>query len=234
MTGRKFTLLVFAVLFTIGNAFGQSESLKTVVNNLAFYRQKKDLKYLNSAKSTVDSVIKASGDTTNLENNVYKAVVYSSIVYIDSLNKLKQPANFVEQTAAFVDRLEQNGKIYRFDVDMTDVKNCLANVYKRKAFVFVNRSDYANALPLFLRARGYAPWYKQLDAYIAYTNHKLGNLRDALKFYTNLVGDSTRAEYVETASEIYKTFGDTTAALDLVKKGRKALPNDKSLLLDEA
>src|SRR5471030_2760942 len=103
MQGRKITLPVLIVLFTASAAFCQTEALKTVVNNLAFYKQKKDLKYLSNAKTTVDSLIKASPDPNDLEKNVYKAVVYSSILYIDSLNKLNQPATFFSQTTQLVD-----------------------------------------------------------------------------------------------------------------------------------
>lgn len=234
MQGRKILLPVLIVLFTTSAAFCQTEVLKTVVNNLAFYKQKKDLKYLSSAKTTVDSLIKAGPDSLDVEKNVYRAVVYSSILYIDTLNKLKQPASFLAQTSDMVDRLEANRKIYRFDIDMDYAKNCLANVYIRKAFGYVNNSDFINALQLFEKAKKYAPSFKQLDAYIAYSNNKLGNLNVAAKYYAGLVGDSTRPEYVEAASNIYKTFGDTVTALEIVKKGRKVLPNDRSLLLDEA
>jgi len=107
----------------------------------------------------------------------------------------------------------------------------LANVYIRKAFVYVHNSDFVNALQLFQDAEKYTPSFKPLHAYIAYSNNKLGNLRAAAKYYSDLVGDSTRAEYVEAASNIYKSLGDTVTALEVVKKGRKILPNDKSLLL---
>ena len=66
MQGRKITLPVLIVLFTTSAAFCQTEALKTVVNNLAFYKQKKDLKYLSNAKTTVDSVIQASPDPNDL------------------------------------------------------------------------------------------------------------------------------------------------------------------------
>jgi tetratricopeptide (TPR) repeat protein len=235
MKGQKFLLLVLVMLITAPAAFCQSEALKTVVNNLAFYKQKKDLKYLDDAKKTVDSLIKASADTINLENNVYKAIVYSSILYIDSLNKLNQPVTFLAQAAGMVDRLSENRKIYKYQVDIDYVKNCLADVYIRKAFVYMNNSDYNNALQLFENAKKYAPSFKQLNAYIAYSNNKLGKLREAAKYYTGLIGgDSTRAAYVEAASNIYKSFGDTVTALEIVKKGRAVLPNDRSLLLDEA
>lgn len=234
MQGRKITLPVLIVLFTASAAFCQTEALKTVVNNLAFYKQKKDLKYLSNAKTTVDSLIKVSQDPKDLEKKVYKAVVYSSILYIDSLNKLNQPAAFFSQTTQLVDSLLANRKIYRFDVDMDYAKRCLTNVYIRKAFAYMNNSDFNNALQLFEEAQKYSPSFKQLNAYIAFSNNKLGNLNTAAKYYSNLVGDTTKAQYVEAASNIYKSFGDTVTALEIVKKGRKILPNDRSLLLDEA
>lgn len=235
MQGRKILLPVLIALFAASAAFCQTEALKTVVNNLAFYKKKKDLKYLSSAKNTVDSLIKESANPLDLEKNVYKAVVYSSILYIDTLNKLNQPATFLAQTSELVDKLSENRRIYKFQVDIDYAKNCLANVYIRKAFVYMNNSDFDNALRLFENAKKYAPLFKQLNAYIAWSNNKLGNLREAAKYYADLIGgDNTRAEYAEAASNIYKSFGDTITALEIVKKGRKILPNDRSLLLDEA
>jgi len=235
MQGRKLIVQVLIVLFTTSTAFCQTEVLKTVVNNLAFYKQKKDLKYLSNAKKTVDSLIKASSDTLDLEKNVYKAVVYTSILYIDSLNRLNQPAATFSQTSQLVDNLLANRKIYRYQIDMDYAKRCLANVYLRKAFVYVNNSDFINALQLFVGAQKYAPSFKQLNAYIAYSNHKLGNLHEAANYYAGLIdNDADGAVYAEAASSIYKSFGDTVTALAIIKKGRKVLPNDRSLLLDEA
>jgi tetratricopeptide (TPR) repeat protein len=114
-------------------------------------------------------------------------------------------------------------------------KRCLANVYIRKAFVFIYNSDFYNAQKLFRDAQKYDPVFKQLNAYIAYSNSKLGNLTEAAKYYTKLINtDSTSISYIETTSYIYKLMGDTTRALEIVKRGRKLLPADISLILDEA
>ncbi len=72
MQVRKIILPVLIVLFTAPAAFCQSEMLKSVVNNLAFYKQKKDLKYLSSAKKSVDSLITTHADSLDVEKNVYK------------------------------------------------------------------------------------------------------------------------------------------------------------------
>ena len=235
MQGRKIILPVLIGLFTTTTAFCQTEVLKSVVNNLAFYKQKNDLKYLGSAKKSVDSLIKTPADSVDTEKNVYRAVVNSSILYIDSLNKLKQPEALFMQTVGLVDKLSANHKIYKFQAEIDYSKHCLANVYIRKAFVYMNNSDFLNALQLFENAQKYAPSFKPLNAYLAYSNSKLGNMHTAAKYYSVLItGDSTKTEYVEAASNIYKALGDTALALEILKKGRKLLPNDRSLLLDEA
>src|ERR1700710_2132035 len=105
MNYRKIIIPVLIGLFTCSAAFCQTEVLKGVVNNLAFYKQKKDLKYLTNAKKTVDSIITTHSDSLNVEKMTYRAVVYSSILYIDSLNKLKQPDVFFKQTTDLVDNL---------------------------------------------------------------------------------------------------------------------------------
>lgn len=223
------------MLLTTSFAFCQTEVLKGVVNSLAYYKQRSELKYLSNAKKTIDSLLKIGSDSTNLEKNVYAAVVNSSILYIDSLNKLNQPQNFFRKTIELVNSLNTRKKIYKYQPEMDFARQCLANVYIRKGFSLINRSDYINAEQAFLNAHKYVPSFKQLNAYIAYTSNKLGNLEATAKYYDNLIkADSTQITYIEAASNVYKTIGDTAKAISIIKKGRKLLPDDKYLLLDEA
>jgi tetratricopeptide (TPR) repeat protein len=235
MAGRKVILPLFILLFSASITFGQTEVLKNVVNNLAFYKQKKDFKYLSNAKKSVDSVIITHADSIDLEKNIYKAVVYSSIAYLDSLNKLKQPANFFDQTRRHLDKLTANKKSYKYQAEIDYCRRCIANVFLRQGFAYMRLSDYNNAIQTFQKAKKYAPEFKNLNAYIAYANNRLGNLIDAGKYYTDLLKtDSTKAEYIEAASNTFKAIGDTAKALQVLQKGRKHLPGDKFLLLDEA
>ena len=235
MRCRKILLSVLIPFITTTFSFAQSEALKVVVNNLAFYKQKNDLKYLAAAKKSADSLIITKSDTADLEKNTYRALVNSSILYIDSLNKLGQPTTLLAETSTLVDKLAANKKVYNFEAEIDYAKRCLANVYIRKGFEFTNNSDFTNARQSFESARKYAPNFKQLNDYIAYSNNKAGNLVDAAKYYSNLLAvDSTKAEYIETASSIYKSLGDTSKALQILQRGRKFLPTDRFLLLDEA
>jgi tetratricopeptide (TPR) repeat protein len=233
--GRKIILSVLVVLFTAPLAFCQSEMLKGIVNNLAYYKQKKELKFLTNAKKSIDSLIRVSPDTNDLQKHVYRAIINSAIAFTDSTNQSGQPENFFRQTVYQVDVLNTRKKIFRYQPEMDFARECLANVYIRKGFAYMRVSDYTNAGDMFLKAHKYAPAFKPLNAYIAYTNNKLGNVTTAEKYWNSVVKtDSTRADYIEAASAVFKTVGDTAKALEMIKRGRTLNPNDKSLLLDEA
>jgi len=231
----KIIILVLLGLFTAPVAFGQTEALKVVVNNLAYYRQKGELKYLTNAKKSVDSLIKTRKDSSNLDKNIYKAIVYSSIAYIDSTNKLGNPPDFFAKTVNLIDRLSKNKRIYRYQTELDFSKRCLANVYIRNGFDDVRHLNFNNAVTNFGKAQQYAPKFGQINTYIAYANARAGRLHEAVKYYnTLLTADSVKAEYVLAATNIYKTMGDTSEALEVLKKGRRLLPADKGLLLEEA
>jgi len=235
MPGSKIVLLFLLVLFIVPAAFGQTEALKTVVNNLAYYKQRAELKYLSNAKKSVDSLIRTKSDSSNLTKNVYKAIVYSSIAYIDSANQLNMPADFTTKTVTLVDALAERKKIYKFQTELDFSKRCLANVFVRGGFLALKKKEFDNAIAAFRKAQTYAPAYAQLNAYIAYANNKAGNYQDAVKYYSSLLtADSTKTEDVLTVFNLYKNMGDTVKALQILQKGRKALPADKLLLMTEA
>jgi tetratricopeptide (TPR) repeat protein len=232
---RKIIILVLLGLFTAPAVFAQTEALKVVVNNLAYYRQRGELKYLSNAKKSVDSLIRTRSDSSNLNKNIYKALVYSSIAYIDSANRLSQPANFTQQTIQLVDRLSGHPKIYKYQNELSFSKRCLANALVRQGFDQIKHLDFKTAVSSFEKAQEYAPQFKQVNAYLAYANTRAGRLPEAVKYYqTLLTADSVKSDYVVAAANIYKTMRDTSSALDVLQKGRRLLPGDKGLLLEEA
>jgi tetratricopeptide (TPR) repeat protein len=237
--GRKVILSVLLLLFTAPLAFCQTETLKVVVNSLAYYKERKELRFLTNAKKSIDSIMKITMDqrldTNDLEKKVYIAVINSAILHIDSTNKTGQPENFFRKTVEQVDILDTRKRIYKYQPEMDFAKQCLANVYIRKGFGYLRITDFANALEMFKRAYRYAPTFKPLNAYIAFANNRMNNPAAAAKFYDNLAKtDSTRTDFIEAASNVYKTIGDTAKAIDIIKRGRRLLPNDRFLLMDEA
>ncbi len=235
MQNRKLIPVLLLLTFTTSLAFCQSEVFKPVVNNLARYKQKKDLKFLSAAKKSIDSLITTKADSADLTKSVYKVVVYTSIAYVDSNNTLKMPADFVPKTAQLIDKLNANKKSIRYADQLDYVNHCLANIYMRDGFRYLSISDFTNGKQAFLKAQRYAPKYKQINFYLAYCNNKLGNLQDAANYYSDAIGtDTSRAEYVENTANIYKSMGDTTRALALLQRGHNHFPSDRFLLLNLA
>jgi len=235
MQNRKLIPVLLLLTFTTSLAFCQSEVYKPVVNSLARYKQKKDLKFLAAAKKSIDSLITTKADSANLTKSVYKAVVYTSIAYADSSNTLKMPADFIPKTAQLIDKISADKKSGRYADQMDYVNHCLANVYMRYGFRYLAISDFTNGKQQFLKAQKYAPKYKQLNFYLAYCNNKLGNLLDAANYYSDAIGtDTSKAEYVENTANIYKSMGDTTKAVVLLQKGHNHFPSDRFLLLNLA
>ncbi|RYE21109.1 MAG: hypothetical protein EOP51_16380, partial [Sphingobacteriales bacterium] len=222
-------------MFTTTFVSAQSEALKVVVNSLGFYKQTKDINYLAKAKKSIDSLITTRKDSNNIEKSIYKGLVYATILQVDTLNKLNQPADFFDQTTAFTDKLSTHRKVRQYPDELKFIKDCIANACISKGFDYMGKSDFINAERFFKKAHYYAPRFKPLNMYIAYSNNKLGNLQDAAKFYNDLVlTDSTSAEIIQAAANINMAIGDTVKAIDILKNGRRILPDDKFLVLDEA
>jgi tetratricopeptide (TPR) repeat protein len=231
---RKSILLLAGCLLTGNIVFAQSEKLKDVVNNLAFFNKQKDLKYLAEAKKAVDRSIVTKADSSNFTKNIYKMVVYASIAYLDSTNALNQPANFQEQVAALIDQSEKNKRSIKYEREIAYSKRCLSNGYMRAAFKENKANNFANALTLFQKAQALTPEVPTLNVYMAYTYQKLGQHREAIKYYVDLINSGdTKLPYYETVINLYKSLGDTSQALSMIKKGREVHPKNKFLLFEE-
>ncbi|MGI4021143.1 MAG: tetratricopeptide repeat protein [Janthinobacterium lividum] len=216
-------------------AFSQSEELKDVFNNMAFYNQKHDLKYLGEAKKAIDKTIVTRKDSINLYKSVYKAVVYSTLVYADSLNTLKMPDNFFSGINIYADTLYNKKKVYNYAAELTYIKSNIANVYIRKGFNDMQRGNYATAVSNFDKAKVLVPEANHLEIYMAYASTKMGELSKSAVYYENLIASGKAgAEVILTAQKNYKILGDTAKALKAIKTGRLLYPDNKNLLYEEA
>ena len=232
---RKFLLSVLFLAGTSSFGYSQSEQLKDVFNNLAFYNQKHDLKFLGEAKKAIDKVIVTKSDSANLYKSIYKAVVYATILYADSTNTLRTPDNFLTTTNIYTDTLFKRSKVFTYSSEITYIKRNLANVYIRRGFADLQKNNYQSAIIAFDKARSIVPAAENLSVYLAYAANKMGELNKSAAYYDHLLeNDKPGSEVILTAQRIYKVLGDTTKALIAIEKGRRIYPENKKLLYEEA
>ncbi len=232
---RKLLLSVLFLVTTTSFAFSQSEELKDVFNNLAFFNQKHDLKYLGEAKKAIDKTIVTKSDSANLYKSTYKAVVYSTIAFADSLNVLKMPDNFLSSTLIYVDTLFTRKKVYNYSSEITYIKINLANAYIRKGFNDLQHNNYQLAIANLEKAKVIAPAAGHLAIYLAYASTRMGELNKSAAYYDHLLENKKPGPgVILTAEKIYKILGDTVKALKAVQTGRRLYPENKQLLYEEA
>ena len=230
-------ILLLSVFFLFSTSFGfaQTEVLKDVFNNLAFFNQKHDLKYLGEAKKAIDKTIQTKKDSANLYKSVYRAVVYSTIAYADSANTLHMPDNFLATTAVYADTLFTRKKIYNYSSEVSYIKRNLANEYIRRGFNDLQHNDFRSAVNYFQKAQALAPNTDHLGIYMAYAANKMGELNKSAAYYDQLLeSGKAGAEVILTAQKVYKILGDTAKALKALKNGRQLYPENKKLLYEEA
>jgi tetratricopeptide (TPR) repeat protein len=230
--------LLLSILFLIGYtsfAFSQTEVLKDVFNNLAFYNQKHDLKYLGEAKKAIDKTVQTRSDSANLYKIVYRTVVYTTIAYADSLNTLRMPDNFFPAITVYADSLYNKKKVYNYSAEINYIKRNIANVYIRKGIDDLQRGNYKTAVTNFEKAKNLVPAADHLEVYLAYAAAKMGELNKAASYYDQLIETGKAGpEVILTAQKNYKVLGDTTKALKAIKAGRMLYPENKQLLFEEA
>ncbi|MGI4804635.1 MAG: tetratricopeptide repeat protein [Janthinobacterium lividum] len=232
---RKLLLSILFLAGTMSFGYSQSEQLKDVFNNLAFYNQKQDLKFLGEAKKAIDKTIVTKSDSANLYKSVYKAVVYATILSADSTNTLKMPDNFLTTTNIYTDTLFKRKKVFTYSSEITYIKRNLANVYIRRGFADLQKNSYQSAITNFDKAKNIVPAAENLSVYLAYATNKMGELNKSATYYDHLLDkDKPGAEVILTAQRIYKMLGDTTKALIAIEKGRSVYPENKKLLYEEA
>lgn len=209
--------------------------MKDVFNNLAFYNQKHDLKYLGEAKKAIDKTIQTRKDSSNLYKSVYKVVVYATIIYADSLNTLQMPGNFLATTRIYADTLFKRKKMFNYSAEVDYIKRNIANVYIRKGFNDMQRGNYPTAVNNFEQAKTVVPSADHLEIYMAYAVNRMGELKKSAAYYDDLLQNGKAgAEVILSAQKTYKILGDTAKALLAIKTGRLLYPDNKKLLFEEA
>ncbi|MBE7175111.1 MAG: tetratricopeptide repeat protein [Mucilaginibacter polytrichastri] len=225
---------VFFVLYGIV-AFGQGEQLKDVVNNLAFFNTQKDLKYLSEAKKAVDRSFYSTKDTSNTQKNVYRAVVYSSILYVDSNNTLGQPDTFLRYTTTLLNKVQRQQKVYSYQTLVDYSKRCLANAYLRAGTKAYNKGDFSAAAESFEKSKTMSNEIPQVDAFIARSFEKAGKQQQAGEVYEALSRkENAPLTYFQSAASSYLSVNDTSKALSVIRRGRRTYAADPYLVTQEA
>lgn len=233
MTIKKTTLLSATLLVISASVFGQA-SKRTSANNYLEYGE------LDNAVEAIEPTItheKTMGDakTWFFRGKIYQAVYETKEEKYKSLH----PNPLKVAVESFLKCLELDEKNYHTDV-VLQYLNIEGQQFVNEGIVKYNAKDYAAALEAFLTTLKICeiPQIKRTDSlsiyYAGACSEQTGDLALSEKYYRQAIAIGYKAEAAYVRMErMYAAAGNDDKAYEILKEGRKAFPNNQTMVTDE-
>ena len=250
---KKTVIFFIATAFAI-NGFAQNVKIVNAKNYLRDFAESKDIESLNKAKENID-LAAAHPDTKELaKTQTLKAQVYMTIfenslrletekimTVITDPNKRNLAAYQAASSAPLAEAYAGCLASKTFDAkgnytsEVNDYIAKIASHYENKAIADYNAKKYSDALPSFEKA------YEINGAKDTTT---LGNcalvadraaIFDKAKLYYQKMIDNKQGlgNTYSSLVNVYLMMKDSVGAMEILKKGRTAYPNDINLVITE-
>jgi tetratricopeptide (TPR) repeat protein len=251
---KKLLIVLIAAMPAVG--FAQSGKVTTAWKNHQDYQKSKDPASLQKAKDAID--LATVHEETKVEPKTWK---YRADIYLDlyelalrtatdnvkDVSDVNKKTMMGYQNAPSVD-LDAAQEAYRkvLELDKKNVytaasKNALGRIathYQNRGIALYNVKSFAEAVPAFEKAYevngslGVQDTNNLVNIAIA---AEKGKVYDKAKMYYQKMIDTKQGGGSNYASlyNVHMAMGDTVGAMDIVKKGRTAYPDDVNLLITE-
>jgi tetratricopeptide (TPR) repeat protein len=250
---KKIALFVIATA-TVFSSFAQNVKIVNAKNYLRDFSESKDIESLNKAKENIDLAAahpdtKEQAKTQTLKAQVYMTIFENNLrleteklmTVITDPNKRNLAAYQAASSAPLADAYAGCVASKTFDTKgnyTSEVNSYIAKIashYENKAIADYNAKKYADALPSFEKA------YEINGAKDTTT---LGNcalvadraaIYDKAKLYYQKMIDNKQGlgNTYSSLVNVYLMMKDSVGAMEVLKKGRTAYPNDINLVITE-
>ncbi len=218
------------VLLSISLTVEAQSNLKESSNSFARYTHSGDIKQLESAKKFIDEAYKTKRDTTNSKNNILRALIYSSLAYADSTQKIKTPSDPIDITKRALDKIKPKEK-FVYESEINYVTQNLSAAYIYRANKFIAKKDYAKAYENFLEVDKLGIKSKDITNNLALLASQAGKLDDAIDYYKSLIAeDDADADKYLALAKLYSKKGDSQSYLNTLQDARTKFENNKEVL----
>jgi len=248
----KRIILMIAASVTIITANAQSAKVVSAWKYLKDYTESQDPDYIMKAKEAIDLASENADTKEQPKTQVYKGQIYLALFNKarrdgETKSKESDPAKKEAagyQAAAPTDlytAYDAFAKAKTLDVKgnyKTEISNGLAEIgalVANKAVHDYNAKNYTSALTSFEKAFEISGSKDTLTlTNIAITAERAENFDKAKQYYQKMADMKVGrgGTYIQMMN-VYMNLKDTTGAMEVLKKGRAAFPNDINLLLNE-
>ncbi len=253
---------ILLLLFILSEAlFGQNSKITTAFNSLIEFKSEKNVELLEKARIAIDSASVNEKTSTKAKTWFCRGYVYYVIDTVNKKNP-NFPVDALEIAfKAFVKSYELDSKFDVSFIDQTytillnplitaqNGLDFIRNRYIQKSIKDFEIQDFKAAYSHFEKAiiideklnlKDTLVWYytavaaENAKMYTEAKNYyyKILNLNLNKNNYTNLKSDYYKV-YSSLASILIKTDKDTLKAIEILKKGREAFPENSMIIFDE-
>lgn len=225
------SVLVIALLFGAGSAYGQS-NLKEGNNQFALFTRSGDIKQLESARKFADAAYTTKRDSLNFRNNLLRALVYSTLSVVDSARKQKYTDDPIIVATKALANLRDRQLAYENEPEITHIRLYLANGHLLKANRAAAAGDLQEAYDRYRSVDSLDRTSYNVNHNLAVLSHKLGRKSEAIQLYEGLIGQSksSKPAYIHALADLYEQEQNRQKVANILLTGRDQFPDDKDIL----
>lgn len=227
---KKFAVLMLVLTIGLG-IYAQPSKVVSAFNYLRYDK-------LDKAKEAIDEACEHPKSMNDAKTWFYKGNVYLSIQKTDKEEFKNLDPNPVEKAFEAYQKALKLDEKGEYTQEINDRIIICAEEFYNSGVGFYNKQDYPMATQSFVKAASVNQQLGNVDSlsyFYAAQSAYFGNQTEIAKeYFDKLIAISFKdASIYRVRSDIYKTQADTAMALTTIQKGRKAFPDDYSLIIAE-
>lgn len=232
---KKLNPLLIALLFAMiggqATVFAQS-NIKEGNNFFAMYTKDGDFKNLEQARKFADNAYKERRDSSSYDNNLLRALVYSSLSVADSNRKLKYSKDPIEEAELALSKLTDKQLNFENAPQLTYINRKLANANLILATRAIKGNKTEDALNYFKEVDRLSEGDIKVKYNLSVLSSKLGRHGDAVNYYKQYLETSGPIKVADVLllSDLYAKAGNNNEQLNTLLNGRDYFPEDKNIL----
>ena len=248
---KKIAILLLATM-PVFSGLAQSSKVVNAINYLKDFNSTKDPESLEKAKVNIDAAAEHEKTKESAKTHVIKGQVYMAIYESNKRAQENKLMNIADPNKRTFEALQNTptaelgvayqaflkGKALDEKGNYTGELKALGNIgiyYDNTGRANYNGKKYPEALAAFESAYEISGNSDTTILYFLATVSEMAQQFDKSKMYYQKMIDTKQGKGATYSSlvNVYLMMKDTTAAMDLLKQGRAAYPNDINLVISE-
>jgi len=200
-------------------------------NSFARYTQSGDMKNLQEAKKQIDKAYKTKRDSASTRVNIMRALIYSSLAYIDSNRTVGYDKDPIDETYHSLELINAKNNYYGSEIRY--VKQNLKAALIHQANKALNENEFDQAYSSFSRVHKLMPNNSEVLNNLALMAFQADKYEESIEYYKQILNaEWASPEHYQQLAEIYKRSENLQEQINVLEEGSQRFPDSKALIFE--